>query len=77
MADFPINCYTCHELLGHLAILFKEETKKITNNLNLTGEEQAELKAKFLEKHNVKKMCCRKIFIAYRDPNEILMTKNE
>jgi DNA-directed RNA polymerase subunit N (RpoN/RPB10) len=73
---FPVRCFTCNKVLGHLWNPYKEklqeysiENKKITNKniyLNLENTEKAP-EGKILDELGVERYCCRMVFIGFVD----------
>ncbi len=50
--EFPIRCFTCGKVIGHLYEDYKEKIK-------------TEDKAKVLDELGVKRYCCRRMFISH------------
>ena len=50
--EFPIRCFTCGKVIGHLYEEYKERIKN-------------EDKAKVLDDLGVKRYCCRRMFISH------------
>jgi len=51
----PVRCFTCNKVLGYFDMLFEEHKK---TNLDLSI---------FFEKYNIKRYCCKKIFMCHID----------
>jgi DNA-directed RNA polymerase subunit N len=52
---FPVRCFTCGKVIGHLYELFKKRL------------EDGEDPAKVLDDLKVKRYCCRRMFLAHVD----------
>lgn len=52
---FPVRCFTCGKVIGHL---WEEYVKRVS-----AGEDPK----KVLDSLNVKRICCRRIFISHMD----------
>ena len=50
--EFPIRCFTCGKVIGHLYEEYLEKSK-------------TEDKAKVLDELGVKRYCCRRMFVTY------------
>ena len=50
--EFPVRCFTCGKIIGHLYKDYKEKAK-------------TEGEAKALDELGVKRYCCRRMFISY------------
>ena len=50
--EFPVRCFTCGKVIGHLYKEYHERTRN-------------EKKAKVLDSLGVKRYCCRRMFITY------------
>jgi len=62
---FPIRCYTCGKVLGHLSCEW-ETTSKAIADPNSPVEDWSE----FFVAHNLKRYCCRRTVMSHcPDPN--------
>jgi len=52
---FPVRCFTCGKVIGHLWEEYKQRVEK--------GEDPA----KVLDSLNVKRYCCRRIFLSHAE----------
>ena len=52
--EFPVRCFTCGKIIGHL---YEEYRERIKN----------EDKGKVLDELGVKRYCCRRMFITHVD----------
>ncbi len=52
--EFPIRCFTCGAVIGHLYEKYAERTKN-------------EERGKVLDELGVKRYCCRRMFISHVD----------
>lgn len=59
---FPVRCFTCGKVIGHLWIKFADRVKK--------GEDPG----KVLDELGIRKECCRRMFISHIEMiDEIIM----
>jgi len=69
---FPVRCFTCGALIGHLWEPFKESVEKRINELREKGVEidKSVLGKVMIETLNdlgVKRYCCRRMFLSHVD----------
>lgn len=69
---FPIRCFTCGSLIGHLWELFKEKVENRINELKKQGVEidkkaLGKIMIDVLNELGVKRYCCRRMFLSHVD----------
>lgn len=53
---FPVRCYTCNKLIGHLWERYKRQL-----------EEEEGTSGKILDEMGMKRYCCRRMFLTFVD----------
>lgn len=73
---FPIRCFTCNKVLGHLWNPYKDKLQEYTvenkkgNNKNVYLDPQnieKPVEGKILDELGVERYCCRMVFIGHID----------
>lgn len=69
---FPVRCFTCGSLIGHLWEPFKEKVESRINELRRQGEEISKeaigkIMIDVLDELGVKRYCCRRMFLSHVD----------
>lgn len=69
----PIRCFTCGKLIGHLwnnyQDALQEEYNKLLNTYQdtITNEKKSTIENEILDKMNIKRYCCRRMFLSHKD----------
>lgn len=61
----PPVCFTCGKLFADIQVPYEKDMAMIDNNIDLSEEEKANLKAKLLDKYHIKRYCCRTRVLGY------------
>jgi DNA-directed RNA polymerase subunit N (RpoN/RPB10) len=58
----PVRCFSCNKVIGQLDDVFNRYCEKNKNNINNNDG-----LIPFFEEFNIRKYCCRKIFLTHVD----------